>query len=122
MTAFLEVENLSKRFGGLDAVSNVSFQIGRDEIVGLIGPNGAGKTTLIRCLIGILKPTSGQVRFKGENITGKRSWDIVNRGMIVTFQVVNDKSNYDIKFGRLCAEHRRFSRTFRQSTTDGGGH
>jgi len=88
MAAFFEVEHLCKHFGGLAAVNDVSFQIGRDEIVGLIGPNGAGKTTLIRCLLGILKPDSGKVTFKGENITKRRSWEIVQRGMVGTFQVV----------------------------------
>jgi branched-chain amino acid transport system ATP-binding protein len=88
MAAFFEVEHLCKHFGGLAAVNDVSFQIGRDEIVGLIGPNGAGKTTLIRCLLGILKPDSGKVTFKGENITKRRSWEIVQRGLVGTFQVV----------------------------------
>jgi branched-chain amino acid transport system ATP-binding protein len=88
MAPFFEVENLTKRFGGLLAVSNVSFQVGRDEIVGLIGPNGAGKTTLIRCILGILKPDSGKVRFKDEDITKHRPWDIVQRGIVGTFQVV----------------------------------
>ena len=86
--AILEVEGLTKRFGGLQAVSNVSFNINRDEIVGLIGPNGAGKTTLIRCLLGILKPDSGKVLFNGKDITGRRPWEIVQRGMVGTFQVV----------------------------------
>ncbi|MBM3173339.1 MAG: ABC transporter ATP-binding protein [Chloroflexi bacterium] len=84
----LEVKNLTKRFGGLQAVDNVSFEINRDEIVGLIGPNGAGKTTLIRCLLGILKPDSGEVIFSGKDITGHRPWEIVQRGMVGTFQVV----------------------------------
>ncbi|MFC2050780.1 ABC transporter ATP-binding protein [Chloroflexota bacterium] len=88
MAPFLEVENLSKRFGGLLAVNDVSFKIERDEIVGLIGPNGAGKTTLIRCLLGILKPDSGKVIFNGEDITKRRPWEIVQRGMVGTFQVV----------------------------------
>ena len=88
MAAFLEVENLTKTFGGLSAVNNVSFKIERDEIVGLIGPNGSGKTTLIRCILGILKPDSGKVIFNGKDITNKRSWDIVQRGMVGTFQVV----------------------------------
>jgi len=86
--AFLEVQNLTKTFGGLAAVNNVSFKIERDEIVGLIGPNGSGKTTLIRCLLGILKPDSGKVILNGKDITKKRSWDIVQRGMVGTFQVV----------------------------------
>ncbi|HUV44784.1 MAG TPA: ABC transporter ATP-binding protein [Dehalococcoidales bacterium] len=88
MAAFFEVENLTKRFGGLVAVDNVSFEVGRDEIVGLIGPNGAGKTTLVRCILGILKPDTGKVRFKGEDITRHRSWDVVQRGLVGTFQVV----------------------------------
>lgn len=88
MAAFLEVEHLTKRFGGLTAVNDVSFEVRRDEIVGLIGPNGAGKTTLIHCLLGILKPDSGKVTLNGEDITKHRSWDIVQRGMVGTFQVV----------------------------------
>jgi len=86
--AFLEVQNLTKTFGGLSAVNNVSFKIERNEIVGLIGPNGSGKTTLIRCLLGILKPDSGKVILDGKDITKKRSWEIVQRGMVGTFQVV----------------------------------
>ncbi|RLC73239.1 MAG: ABC transporter ATP-binding protein [Chloroflexi bacterium] len=88
MAALLEVCNLTKVFGGLIAVNNVSFQVQREEIVGLIGPNGAGKTTLIRCILGILKPTSGKVIFQGTDITGRKPWDIVNRGLVGTFQVV----------------------------------
>jgi branched-chain amino acid transport system ATP-binding protein len=88
MVPFLEVENLTKRFGGLLAVNDVSFKIERDEIVGLIGPNGAGKTTIIRCILGILKPDSGKVIFNGEDITKRRPWEIVQRGMVGTFQVV----------------------------------
>lgn len=86
--AFLEVKNLTKTFGGLAAVNDVSFNIERDEIVGLIGPNGSGKTTLIRCMLGILRPTSGKVTFNGKDITNKRPWEIVQRGMVGTFQVV----------------------------------
>jgi len=86
--AFLEVEGLTKTFGGLAAVNNVSFKIERNEMVGLIGPNGSGKTTLIRCLLGILKPDSGRVILNGKDITKKRPWDIVQRGMVGTFQVV----------------------------------
>jgi branched-chain amino acid transport system ATP-binding protein len=86
--AFLEVEGLTKTFGGLSAVTNVSFKIERDEIVGLIGPNGSGKTTLIRCILGILKPDSGKVILDGKDVTRKRPWEIVQRGMVGTFQVV----------------------------------
>jgi branched-chain amino acid transport system ATP-binding protein len=82
----LEVAHLSKAFGGLKATNNVSFNIARDEIVGLIGPNGAGKTTLLRQITGIIKPDTGTVRFKGQDITRKKVWDIVNLGIAGTFQ------------------------------------
>jgi branched-chain amino acid transport system ATP-binding protein len=84
---FFEVDRVSKRFGGLTAVSEVSFTVGRDEMIGMIGPNGAGKTTLLRLITGILRPDSGRVWFKGEDITRARTWDIVNRGIAGTFQV-----------------------------------
>jgi len=85
--SFLEVERLTKHFGGLTAVDSVSFQVDRGQIVGLIGPNGAGKTTLLRLITGILRPDSGKVRFKGKDITRAKTWDIVNLGIAGTFQV-----------------------------------
>lgn len=87
-TPLLRVENVSKHFGGLRALSDVSFEIWDDEIVGLIGPNGAGKSTLIRVITSVLKPTGGTVRFKGRDITGKPIWDIVNMGIGSTSQIV----------------------------------
>jgi branched-chain amino acid transport system ATP-binding protein len=83
---FLEVQALRKGFGGLRAVNDVSFSMGRDEILGLIGPNGAGKTTILRLITAILRPDSGSIRYKGEEITGLKTWGIVNRGIACTFQ------------------------------------
>ncbi|MHC4638762.1 MAG: ABC transporter ATP-binding protein [Planctomycetota bacterium] len=83
---FLEVNGISKSFGGLAAVNDVSFSMNRDEIIGLIGPNGAGKTTLLRLITGILKPDEGSVRFKDKEIVGLKTWDIVNLGIACTFQ------------------------------------
>lgn len=88
MGGFFEAEGLTKRFGGLTAVNKVSFEVERDEIVGIIGPNGAGKTTLLRLVTGILKPDSGKVVFKGEDITGLKPHKVVERGIVGTFQVV----------------------------------
>ncbi|MGD9289274.1 MAG: ABC transporter ATP-binding protein [Desulfobacterales bacterium] len=85
-SSFLELDGISKSFGGLKAVSDVSLQMGRDEIIGLIGPNGAGKTTLLRLITGLLKPDSGNVRFKGKSIVRMKTWDIVNLGIAGTFQ------------------------------------
>jgi branched-chain amino acid transport system ATP-binding protein len=83
---FFLVEKLTKRFGGLVAVNEVGFEMRRDQIVGLIGPNGAGKTTLLRLITKILKPDEGRITFNGEDITGLRPWDVVNRGIVGTFQ------------------------------------
>jgi branched-chain amino acid transport system ATP-binding protein len=84
--SFLEIKGLTKNFGGLRAVNDISFSIERDQILGLIGPNGAGKTTLLRLITGILKPDSGNVRFMGKEIIGRKTWDIVNMGIACTFQ------------------------------------
>jgi len=95
-TPFLKVENLEKDFGELRAVADVSFEIGREEIVGLIGPNGAGKTTITRLVMSILKPTGGRVWLGGEDITGWPTAKIVNRGMTTTFQVVKPFRNLPV--------------------------
>jgi branched-chain amino acid transport system ATP-binding protein len=84
--SFLEIKGLSKRFGGLTAVNDASFSMERHQIIGLIGPNGAGKTTLLRMITGILKPDTGSIRFMGKEIAGHKTWDIVNRGIVSTFQ------------------------------------
>ncbi len=84
----LEVKNLTKSFGGLVAVKNVSFKVKKGEIVGIIGPNGSGKTTLINCITGFLKPTSGKVYFKDIDITGKPPYKIVTYGIARTFQIM----------------------------------
>jgi len=83
---FLELDGLIKDFGGLRAINNVSFSMNRNEMVGLIGPNGAGKSTLVRLISAILKPGSGRIRFKGQNLVGLKTWDIINLGIACTFQ------------------------------------
>jgi len=88
MGTFLEVKNLTKKFGGLTAVNDVSFEIRRGEFLGLIGPNGAGKTTLFNLIFGSEKPSSGTVRFDGRDITGMKPYEIVNLGIARTFQLV----------------------------------
>ena len=77
---------LTRNFGGLMAVSNASFQVNQGEILGLIGPNGAGKTTLFNLISGALTPVSGEVKFKGENITGLKPHQICRKGIARTFQ------------------------------------
>ena len=84
----LEVSGLSKRFRGLVAVKDVSFEIKRNEIVALIGPNGAGKTTCFNLIAGALKPSSGSVFLDGRDITGLAPERIAVRGLVRTFQIV----------------------------------
>ena len=88
MGIILEVKNLTKKFGGLTAVNDFSFEIKRGEFVGLIGPNGAGKTTVFNLISGRDKPSSGSIRFDGVNITGLKPYKIVNLGIARTFQLV----------------------------------
>ncbi|MGA8924443.1 MAG: ATP-binding cassette domain-containing protein, partial [Candidatus Dormiibacterota bacterium] len=86
--AILEVRKLSKRFGGLWALRDVSFSVGEGQILGIIGPNGAGKSTLINLVTGHLRPTSGQVLIDGKNVTGSRPWVIAHDRVARTFQIV----------------------------------
>jgi branched-chain amino acid transport system ATP-binding protein len=84
----LEVRGISRRFGGLQALSEVTFSIPKGQIVGLIGPNGAGKTTLFNALVGLIRPDSGTVILDGERLTGLKPHQIAARGMTKTFQNV----------------------------------
>jgi branched-chain amino acid transport system ATP-binding protein len=83
----LEVVGVSKHFGGLTAVDNVTYRVGRNEIKGIIGPNGAGKTTFFNVITGELKPNSGRIYLKGEDITNFPVHRICRRGMSRTFQL-----------------------------------
>jgi branched-chain amino acid transport system ATP-binding protein len=84
----LEIKDVTKRFGGLAALKDVSFSVGKGEIKAMIGPNGAGKTTMFDVLTGILKPTAGEVFLAGESVIGKRPDQITKMGMIRTFQTI----------------------------------
>jgi branched-chain amino acid transport system ATP-binding protein len=86
--SLLEVERLTRRFGGLAAVAEVSFAVEEGEIVGLIGPNGAGKTTLFAVLAGALAPSGGRIRFDGRDVTGWASQKAARAGVGRTYQIV----------------------------------
>ncbi|MEX0859315.1 MAG: ATP-binding cassette domain-containing protein, partial [Cucumibacter sp.] len=91
--AIIEVEKVSKHFGGVEAVANCSLVVGRGSITGLIGPNGAGKTTLFDILAGTLAPESGTIRFDGEDVTGLKPHQLFARGLLRTFQIAHEFSN-----------------------------
>ena len=85
----LSIQNLPKKFGGLVAVNDVSFDIEEGEIVGLIGPNGSGKTTIFNCIMGIYKVTSGTINFNGEDLTSAKTHEVVNAGIARVSQESN---------------------------------
>jgi branched-chain amino acid transport system ATP-binding protein len=87
MSALLAVRSVSKRFGGLQALSNVTFAVGEREIVGIIGPNGAGKTTLFNVITGVYTPDTGRVELKGQDITGWPAHRVCRLGAARTFQI-----------------------------------
>lgn len=84
----LQVRDLSKSFGGVQAVSRVSFELKQGELLGVIGPNGSGKTTLVNLITGFVKPSSGEVEYMGKPITGLPPYKIVGLGIARTFQMV----------------------------------
>jgi branched-chain amino acid transport system ATP-binding protein len=88
MADVLQLDKVSRRFGGLHALQDVSLRIGSGEVLGLIGPNGAGKTTLINVITGVHTASSGQVLFQGAAITGRKPYQTARMGLARTFQVV----------------------------------
>ncbi len=88
MSALLEVKGVSRFFGGLAALTDVDFTVNKGEVLGLIGPNGAGKTTMFNVVNAFYAPSRGEVRFKGERISGLKPYQICGRGLARTFQVM----------------------------------
>ena len=108
--AHLELENITVRFGGLVALSELSFAINTGEIVGLIGPNGAGKTTVFNVLTGVYKASRGDVRFDGKSILGKRPHEIFALGVARTFQNIRLFSAMTAVENAMVARHCRSKR------------
>jgi len=93
LSALIEVENITKQFGGLVAVNNCSLSVERGSVTGLIGPNGAGKTTLFNMVAGTTRPTSGRILFDGADVTALAPHLLFERGMLRTFQIAHEFSN-----------------------------
>jgi branched-chain amino acid transport system ATP-binding protein len=106
----LQVQDVTKRFGGLQALTDVAFDLPEGQILGLIGPNGAGKTTLFNVLNGVFAPNKGRVIFRGEDITGLPPYDVARRGIARAYQVVRPLNDLTVRenvmvggcFGREC--------------------
>ena len=104
----LRTENLSIRFGGLSALNEVNFEVGRGEIRAIIGPNGAGKSTFFNCLTGVLRPTSGRILFGGDDITGLPPDQISRKGIARSYQITNILPNATtLENVRIAAQSRR---------------
>src|ERR1700754_2520826 len=89
----IDVQDVSKAFGGLKAVKNCSLTVERGSITGLIGPNGAGKSTLFNLVAGNITPDSGKIVFDGQDVTGMAPYALFGRGMLRTFQIAHEFSN-----------------------------
>ncbi|WP_255170627.1 ABC transporter ATP-binding protein [Natrononativus amylolyticus] len=99
----LRVSELEKRFGGIVAVDGASFEIERGTITGLIGPNGAGKSTTFNLITGVYRPDAGSVTFEGEDVTGLRPHQLVDRGLVRTFQISRELSGMTVLENMLLA-------------------
>src|SRR6516165_1722976 len=103
----LSIEHVAVHFGGLVALSDLNFTVGNGEIVGLIGPNGAGKTTAFNVFTGFLKPTSGEVRYRGTLLNGLKPYEIAGLGLVRTFQRTSVFQNNSVFENVLIGLHRR---------------
>jgi len=97
MTTLLSLQNVSKRFGGLQALLNVSFDLPQGQILGLIGPNGAGKTTLFNVINGVYAPESGHIIFHNKDVTGRRPYQLAKMGMARTHQIVRPLNELSVR-------------------------
>src|ERR1700752_2543200 len=96
MTALLTLEKVGKRFGGLQAVKDLSFEVREGEILGLIGPNGAGKSPLFNLINGVFAPDTGRITFSGTDITGENPYRIARHGLARTHQIVQPLTNMTV--------------------------
>jgi len=103
----LHIEELTKRFGGLTAVSDFYLDLNKGELLGLIGPNGAGKTTVFNLMTGILKPDKGKVLFRGENIAGRPPHEVSTKGLVRTFQNIRLMPGMTVKENLRPAFHHK---------------
>jgi branched-chain amino acid transport system ATP-binding protein len=111
MGELLEISRLTKRFGGLVAVNDVSFSVREGEILSVIGPNGAGKSTLFKLICSFLRPTSGEVRFRGARISRLAPHTVARMGVVRTFQETTIFKNMTVRESVIIAHHLRAKAT-----------
>jgi len=97
MSILLQVQGVTKRFGGLQALSHVTFDLPEGQILGLIGPHGAGKTTLFNTVNGVYKPEEGRIVFRGQDVTGKKPYHLAGMGMARTHQIVRPLNELTVR-------------------------
>ena len=97
MTLLLQVQGVTKRFGGLQALTQVTFDLPKGQILGLIGPNGAGKTTLFNTINGVYHPEEGRILFQGKDVTNKMPYHLAKMGMARTHQIVRPLNELSVR-------------------------
>lgn len=107
MSPILEVRNVTRKFGGLVANNDISFDVGEKEILSVIGPNGAGKSTLFKMISSFLRTTSGEVRFRGERISNLRPHIVARKGVVRTFQETTIFKSMTVRESIVVAQHLR---------------
>src|SRR5450631_964656 len=107
MSPILEISGLTKQYGGLVAVNDVSFNVEEHEILSIIGPNGAGKSTLFKLIASFVKPTRGEVRFRGERISGLAPHVVARKGIVRTFQETTIFKGLTARDSVIVAHHLR---------------
>ena len=107
MSDLVEVSGITKRFGGLIAVNDVSFAVREREILSVIGPNGAGKSTLFKLISSFLRPSAGEVRFRGERISGRSPHSVAHKGVVRTFQETTIFKGMSVRENVIIAHHLR---------------
>ena len=109
MSALLQVSGITKRFGGLIAVNEVSFDVEERQILSVIGPNGAGKSTLFKLICSFMRPSHGEVAFKGERISGLAPHIVARKGVVRTFQETTIFKGMSVRDNVIIAHHLRSS-------------
>jgi branched-chain amino acid transport system ATP-binding protein len=112
----LEVNNLTKDFGGLRAVDNLDLRIMQGQILGLIGPNGAGKSTVFNCIAGVYHPSGGEIFFNGRKANSIKPWNLCKRGLARTFQIVKPFSSKTVLYNVMVGS---FVMTDKRSVAEG---